>query len=109
MTNLISQLVTGEEVLEFEFSVVHCVELPSERGIYETGYARIVPVPSKLSAASIKAAQEGRLNVVVLVFESMSRLNFMRQLPRSHSFITDSLGGVVMQGLTKVSIKIQFI
>jgi hypothetical protein len=89
-------------VLEFEFSVVHCKEFPSERGIYETGYARIVAVPSKLSAKSIKAAQEGRLNVAVLVFESMSRLNFMRQLPRSHAYITNSLGGVVMQGLTKV-------
>lgn len=92
-------------MLEFEFSVVHCIELPSERGIYETGYARIVPVPSELSAKSIKAAHEGRLNVAVLVFESMSRLNFMRQLPRSHAFITDSLKGVVMQGLTKVITK----
>lgn len=91
-------------MLEFEFSVVHCKELPSERGIYETGYARIVPVPSRLSAKSIKAAQEGRLNVAVLVFESMSRLNFMRQLPQSHAYITDTLGGVVMKGLTKVII-----
>jgi len=100
------QMVTGEDILEYEFSVVHCVELPMKRGIYETGYARIVPVAQELSEKSQKAAKDGRLNVVVLVFESMSRLNFIRQLPKTHAFINEKLGGVVMEGLTKVTIYI---
>ncbi|XP_059484649.1 uncharacterized protein LOC132202032 [Neocloeon triangulifer] len=96
------EVITGDEALDFEFSLVHCVEFPSKRVIYETGYAKIVPVPHEQSAKSQQAAKEGRLNVVVLALESMSRLNFMRQLPISHEFITNELGGVVMKGLTKV-------
>jgi hypothetical protein len=95
-------VVSGEDVLDFEFSVVHCIELPMRRGIYETGYARITSLSQELSDKSIKAAKEGRINVAVLVLESMSRLNFMRQLPITHKFITEKLGGVVINGLTKV-------
>lgn len=42
------------------------------------------------------------LGVAVIGLDSMSRLNFMRQLPLSYRFITENLGGVVLLGFNKV-------
>ncbi|CAB3370348.1 Hypothetical predicted protein [Cloeon dipterum] len=96
------KVITGEEGLQSEFCIVQCVELPTRRVVYETGYAQVVDVPAQQAKRSREAAKEGRLNVIVLALESMSRLNFMRQLPLSHEYITNELQGVVMKGLTKV-------
>ncbi|XP_054283059.1 uncharacterized protein LOC129000151 isoform X1 [Macrosteles quadrilineatus] len=42
------------------------------------------------------------LSVAVIGIDSMSRLNFMRQLPQSYRFITDTLQGTVLLGFNKV-------
>lgn len=42
------------------------------------------------------------LGVAVIGLDSMSRLNFMRQLSQSYRFITESLAGVVLLGFNKV-------
>lgn len=42
------------------------------------------------------------LGVAVVGLDSVSRLNFMRQLPKSFKVITDTLDGVVLKGFNKV-------
>lgn len=42
------------------------------------------------------------LGVAVIGIDSISRLNFMRQMVKSYHFITEELNGDVMYGFTKV-------
>lgn len=42
------------------------------------------------------------LGVAVIGLDSMSRLNFMRQLSQSYRFLTKNLEGVVLLGFNKV-------
>ncbi|CAB3387376.1 Hypothetical predicted protein [Cloeon dipterum] len=90
------------ERLPHEFSVVRCLEEPRKKLIYETGYAQIKEMPKSLSNKSEAAARNGRVNALIFVFDSMSRLNFIRQLPKTSKFIQERVKGFVMEGLTKV-------
>lgn len=42
------------------------------------------------------------LGVAVIGIDSISRLNFMRQMVKSYHFITEEMDGDVMHGFTKV-------
>jgi len=97
------QVFFNPDVLH-EFNVVRCIELESKKLLYETGYARVKDVPKNLAEKSRKAFQSGRSSILILVLDSMSRLNFMRQLPKTYKFIKEEMKGVVMKGLTKVYI-----
>lgn len=84
--------------------MVRCVDERNKKLHFETGYARVREVPEKLAERSREAFHNGRTSVIILVLDSMSRLNFIRQLPKSYKFIIETLRGVVMKGLTKVCI-----
>lgn len=57
-----------------------------------------VPANSSLSATvSTKLP-----NVLVFGLDSISRLSMMRLLPRTYTFLTESLGAVVLRGMNKV-------
>ena len=40
---------------------------------------------------------------ILIILESTSRLNWLRQCPKAHEFITKSLGGIVFNGHNKVA------
>ncbi|XP_059474303.1 uncharacterized protein LOC132195978 isoform X2 [Neocloeon triangulifer] len=90
------------EILPHEFCVVKCSLFPRSKVIYETGYAQVKDVTQTLANSSQRAWKNCRVNVLIIVLDSMSRLNFIRQLPKTYKFLVESLGSVVMQGLTKV-------
>jgi hypothetical protein len=43
--------------------------------------------------------QEDDFNILVLGFDSISRLQFQRMLPQSYDFVTNVLNGIVLKGL----------
>jgi len=87
----------GMKITE-EFIWVQCYSLPDEKKIYETGHAIIQPKPKKDRKKGIK----NNVNVFMLVFDSISRLNFIRQMPKSYEVLSSELGAVFMTGLNKV-------
>ncbi|XP_065336668.1 uncharacterized protein LOC135937445 [Cloeon dipterum] len=48
------------------------------------------------------AFNNNSVNVLIFVLDSTSRLNFIRQLPKTSKFITERAKGIVLEGLTKV-------
>ncbi|XP_050522148.1 uncharacterized protein LOC126894884 isoform X2 [Daktulosphaira vitifoliae] len=49
-----------------------------------------------------KFKNHDELGVAVIGIDSISRLNFMRQMPKSYNFLTKEIDGDVMYGFTKV-------
>lgn len=53
--------------------------------------------------SSLSATTSAKLpNVLVFGLDSISRLSMMRLLPRTYTFLTESLGAVVLRGMNKV-------
>lgn len=46
--------------------------------------------------------QEDRLSVIILGLDAQSHMNFIRQMPRSHSFLVHNLSAIGLSGYTKV-------
>lgn len=46
--------------------------------------------------------QENELDVLIIGLDSVSKLNFMRQLPKTYKLITRQLNAVVLIGFNKV-------
>lgn len=42
------------------------------------------------------------INVAVIGLDALSRLNFQRQMPLSHSYLVDQMGAIEMYGFNKV-------
>ncbi|XP_065353982.1 uncharacterized protein LOC135948564 [Cloeon dipterum] len=96
------KVVFDPEPLPYEFTIVKCEQGSNKKVVYETGYTKIREVPEDIAKKSKVASKNGKVNVLIFVFDSMSRLNFERQLPKTSKFIEEHVGGVVMNGLTKV-------
>ena len=43
-----------------------------------------------------------KVNVVILVLDTVSHMNFIRVMPRTHEYLTKELNSVGMDGYTKV-------
>ena len=50
-----------------------------------------------------KARSKEQFNVLMVGLDTMSRANFIRQMPQTYRYLTDELGGVDMMGLNKVA------
>ncbi|XP_065334901.1 uncharacterized protein LOC135936128 [Cloeon dipterum] len=96
------QIIFDPESLPYEYNIVTCEQVLTGEVIYVTGYTQIRKVPEVIAKKSKKASKNGRVNVLIFAFDSMSRLNFIRQLPKTSKFIEERVKGVVMNGLTKV-------
>jgi hypothetical protein len=46
--------------------------------------------------------EDHRLNVLIIGLDAQSHMNFIRQMPLTHEFLTQKLGGVGLKGYTKV-------
>lgn len=88
--------------MEYEYIIVRCYESANHRRVYESGHAQIVPLPANMSEKSRHVNKEGGVDVLIMVLDSMSRLNFIRQLPKTYKVLVNILKATVMQGLTKV-------
>ncbi|KAG8221832.1 hypothetical protein J437_LFUL003466 [Ladona fulva] len=93
-----------------DFVLVKCYQLPFLRLVYETAHAYIAFPESKglnpiLNDPNVTPKSDvekrNRPSVLIIVFDSMSRLNFIRQLSKTYAFLTDKMDAVVFKGLTK--------
>ncbi|XP_078613122.1 uncharacterized protein LOC144882890 [Branchiostoma floridae x Branchiostoma japonicum] len=67
---------------------------------YEMLYSHIHPKPTVFDDAKTKPLTETALglNVLMFGFDSTSRLNFIRKLPKTYKYMTEILGSVVLTG-----------
>jgi len=91
------KLISGMKITE-EFIWVQCDSIPGKKKIYKTGHAIIQPKPKK----DRKKGRKNNVNVFMFAFDSISRLNFIRQMPKSYEVLSSELGAVFMTGLNKV-------
>ncbi|KAK7868801.1 hypothetical protein R5R35_003642 [Gryllus longicercus] len=83
------------------FVRARCKRRRGGRLLYETLHAWVKPL-SEEQEARVLPATPTRPSVLVLGIDSMSRLNFIRQLPRTHALLTDVFGATVFTGMTRV-------
>ncbi|XP_023241724.1 uncharacterized protein LOC111639970 [Centruroides sculpturatus] len=94
------KVLYGEEkILEGrEFVAVNC----SYKGklIYRNYHAY---VPKKKTGIKINNNMNAfKPQVFILVIESMSRLNMIRNMPKTYSYLTDNMKAEILKGMTKV-------
>ena len=100
---------TDDVIVEKEFIRVACY---AKRGgvFYVNFHAFILPkqsVESRCRSAKAKhphlTQKHGWLNVLTLGVESVSRLNFMRQMPMTRDFLLRNLSAFELKGFNKVA------
>jgi hypothetical protein len=91
-----------EKMSSSAFVLVRCYLKKSEL-VYETGHAYVPPPSAELNEVSRRQTDDDINHPSILIFglDSMSRLNFFRQLPRTYHFITNVLDAIVFKGMTK--------
>ncbi|XP_071446730.1 uncharacterized protein [Hetaerina americana] len=98
-------IFNSPEIVMSEFVVVKCYQFPYSRLVYETAHAYVPSLVSKgfkpVVNEANKKRQQNQPSVLILVLDSMSRLNFINQLPKTYNFLTKVLKAVVFKGLTK--------
>ena len=70
---------------------------PNGTVFYRDIHKQIVP------KANWKEKLSDEYSTISVILESISRLNWMRQAPKAHEFITKTLGGIVFYGHNKVA------
>ena len=84
-----------------DFFQVRCV---GQRGdIYRNIHSGVLPKKApeqeeEATSAETKTKLSLDLNVLMVGFDSVSRMMWQRNLPRAYSYLTETLGGVVMEG-----------
>jgi len=76
---------------------VQCNAVPENFSVYQTGHAIIQPKPKK------QLKMKKNVNVFMFLWDSTSRLNFIRQMPKSYKVLTKDLGAVCMKGMNKLT------
>ncbi|KAF4531591.1 hypothetical protein B566_EDAN010057 [Ephemera danica] len=95
------EYIKEKERVYAPYVVVQCYD--RKKLIYESSHLQVLPLEPSLDLTSKKALQENDVvNVLILGLDSMSRLNFIRQLPKTYKLITKDLEFDVIKGLTKV-------
>lgn len=92
-------MVNGAQISD-EFILVHCKAMPGGFSVYQSGHAIVQPKPKKRLNE-----WKNNVNVFMIILDSTSRLNFIRQLPKSYKLLTEEFGAVFMKGMNKVIIK----
>ena len=84
--------------LPTDFFKASCVASDGQK--YEnlhSGVSRKAKVIAKIKDAYLSQKSMG-MNVLMFGFDSVSRMTWMRNLPKSHSYFTNELGGYVLNG-----------
>ena len=93
--NPIKPLEDGD-TMPADYGTVKCVN--SVGKVYKNIMLGISPQMNKIQLLP-KVSNEGTgLNILMFGFDSTSRMTWMRNLPLSHKYFTETLGGVVMEG-----------
>ena len=89
-------------VVNTEFVSIRCWCNNTNAVVYEDFRAFILTKPKKSSISNKAVIDNGdRLNVYMIAIDSVSRLNFKRQMPEVEAQL-EELGAIPMSGLTKV-------
>lgn len=101
----VGSIKNGDQLLS-DFFAVDCKS--STGSTYWNKHSAIVPNKEALERRSRISknggSREGKklnslgMNILIFGLDSVSRLAWMRSLPRSHSYFVDVLGGVVLEG-----------
>lgn len=91
-----------EKIHSSVFVLVRCF-LHRVKLVYETVHAYVPPPSAELYKASRRHSDgdTDRPSVLIFGLDSMSRLNFIRQLPKTYHFLTNVLDAIVFKGMTK--------
>jgi Protein of unknown function (DUF229) len=92
-----SQEVENGAKISDEYILVQCHAVPANFSVYQSGHAIIQPKPKK------PLNRRKNVNVFMFLWDSTSRLNFIRQMPKSYKVLTKDLGAVYMKGMNKVT------
>ena len=81
-----------------DFFLVRCVS--SKGAVYKNIHSGIARKDSAVNVAKSKQRPEKALgfNILMFGFDSLSRLNWIRNLPKAHEYFTKELQGVVLEG-----------
>lgn len=88
-----------------EFVMVTCKDTSTEQIIYKDYFAFLPPkqaVEERCHAID-RENKADRINVIIIGLDSLSRIQFQRQMPRSFKFLHEQMGGIEMQGYNKVA------
>jgi Protein of unknown function (DUF229) len=85
-----------------EYILAQCNAVPENFSVYQTGHAIIQPKPKK------QLNRKKNVNVFMFIWDSTSRLNFIRQMPKSYKVMSEDLGAVYMKGMNKVTKLLSF-
>jgi len=90
--------MTDGAPLPSDFFEARCVG--SDGAVHVGLYSGISVEPMVLERCSsiLNNAEDSRLDILMFGFDSVSRTSWMRQLPKSHSYIVDKLGAAVFSG-----------
>ncbi|XP_067001262.2 uncharacterized protein [Anabrus simplex] len=97
----VEKIFRKKEKLTHPFVVARCILTSTSKLVHETGHAFVVE-PSVNLIEKTSKVRPGRPSILIFGLDSMSRLNFIRQLPKTYKFLMSVLDSVVLSGLTKV-------
>jgi len=90
-----------EKIHSSAFVQVKCFLKPADL-VYENVHVYVPPPSPELHTASRRKGNDvDHPSVLIFGLDSMSRLNFIRQLPRTYHVLTNVLDAVVFKGMTK--------
>jgi len=90
-----------EKIHSSAFVRVKCFLKPADL-VYENVHVYVPPPSPELYTASRRKGNDvDHPSVLIFGVDSMSRLNFIRQLPRTYRVLTNVLDAVVFKGMTK--------
>jgi hypothetical protein len=91
-----------EKIQSSAFVQVKCF-LKSAGLVYENVHVYVPPPSPELDATSRRKGDDiDHPSVLIFGLDSMSRLNFIRQLPRTYRVLTEVLDAVVFKGMNKI-------
>ncbi|KFM73443.1 hypothetical protein X975_11082, partial [Stegodyphus mimosarum] len=93
-------LLNGSKIYS-DFVYVSCTNFAGI-AFYTNIHCHIFVKPEHNLSSALKNDSEKFYNVLILGIDSLSRLSFMRQLPKTYQFLTKKLNAFILRGLTKV-------
>jgi len=82
--------------LKSDFFQVLCTS--KDGTTYKNIHSAVVPPPEVIDRKDNLPAEALGLNVLMFGFDSLSRMTWLRNLPKSHKYAVDELGGMVLEG-----------
>ena len=82
--------------IQSDFFEARCLSYKGE--VYKNLHAAIKPLDSVKGRGKSLPSNAMGLNILMFGFDSVSRLNWMRNLPKSHEYFTNVLNGVTLEG-----------